>query len=62
MIRVFRVHSRLMLLSSLISANLRLSNLAAAQIPLNKVNPPLNFIRFFNPLRFFVASTFPARL
>jgi hypothetical protein len=30
--------------------------------PLNKINPPLNFIRFFNTLRFFVASTFAARL
>jgi len=30
--------------------------------PLNNLQPPLNFIRFFNPLRFFVASTFVARL
>jgi len=30
--------------------------------PLNNLQPPLNFIRFFKTLRFFVASTFVARL
>jgi hypothetical protein len=30
--------------------------------PLNKINLPLNFMRFFKTLRYFVASTFAARL
>jgi hypothetical protein len=35
---------------------------AGAKISLNKINPTLNFIRFFKTLRYFVASTFAARL
>jgi hypothetical protein len=35
---------------------------AVQKFRLNKINPPLNFMRFFKTLRFFVASTFAARL
>jgi hypothetical protein len=30
--------------------------------PFNKINPPLNFIRFFKTLRYFVASSFTPHL
>jgi hypothetical protein len=30
--------------------------------PLNNLRPPLNFVRFFKTLRYFVAPTFAARL
>ena len=34
----------------------------AAKSPLNKINPQLNFMRFFKTLLYFVASAFAARL
>jgi len=58
MIRVFRVHS---LQISLICVDQRKSA-APEKFPLNKISPLLNFIRFFSALRFFVASTFAARV
>jgi hypothetical protein len=32
------------------------------KLPLNKLQSPLNFMRFFKMLRYFVASTFAGRL
>jgi len=55
---VFRVDSRPIFLICVDQRNLR----PLQSFPLNKVNPPLNFIRFFKTLRFFVALTFAARL
>jgi hypothetical protein len=36
--------------------------LIAAFPPLNNLRPPLNFMRFFKTLRYFVASTLAAHL